>query len=98
MIHANGFLCGWVGSVGGTLSGRQRSARRQGKPEPTSIAGKKGQGRASTSRSYTVTVQRVSDGRVLEETVGPAYWSKRRWQKEQEDAQRRMLAELGWKG
>lgn len=98
MIKVKGYSCGWNGSVGASLSGFQRVARRAGRVEPTDVSGKKGQGRAATLRGYNVHVERKTDGKRLEGQVGPAYWSRKRWKKELEAMQVRLLKQLGWKG
>lgn len=97
MIRVPGFSCGYVGSAGGSLSGFQRVARKAGRPVPTSVTGKKGQGRADRLRSYTVHVVRESDGRRLEKTVGPGYHNRAHWQEARASAQRDLLEQLGWR-
>lgn len=97
MISVKGYLSGWTGLAGGTPAGANRAARSHGQSAPT-VTGKKGQGRASTLRSYTVTVTRQADGQRLEETIGPGYHSKAHWQKEIEECQKRLLRQLGWRG
>lgn len=94
-VSTSGFGVGWVGSAGGTLSGAQRVARMRGEPEPTEVKGRKGSGRAATVRSYTVTVTRLADGQAMSETIGPAYWSKTRWQQERDAAVARLKRALG---
>jgi len=93
-VDVKGFAFGWTGSSGGTLASSQRVARKRGRPEPTSVQGKKGPGRAATLRSYTVKATRLADGRTAEETIGPAYWPKKRWQAERDAAFLRLVAKL----
>jgi hypothetical protein len=95
MIKVRGFTCGLLGSSGSTLSGMQRVARLRGDKEPIIVQGSKSQGRASTMRSYTINVTRESDGKRLEETIGPAYWPKSKWIKEQEESQKKITFKIG---
>jgi len=98
VLSVKGFRAGWGGSAGGSLSGFQRVARSRGEPEPTTVTGKKGQGRADRLRDYTVHVVRTSDQERREMTIGPGYHSKKVWQQKQEDAQKTLMRQLGWKG
>jgi len=75
----DGFSCGWTGSSGRHIP---------------SALGKKGQGRAATCRTYTVTVKRLSDGKTLSRTIGPAYWHKKMWSAMLLECQDRLIKEL----
>jgi len=43
-------------------------------------------------------VKRISDDKELSETVGPGYHAKAWWKFEIEQAQKRLLWRLGWRG
>ncbi len=77
--QVEGFSCGVTGSAGGHVPG---------------ATGRKGQGRAAACRSYTITVTRRSDGKKLQETIGPGYHPKKYWQREIKEAQLRLLKRL----
>ena len=79
---------GWHGSVS-TEMGQLKTS-----PRGTRVQGTKGQGRAGQCRSYTVFVTHLPTGKKMEETIGPAYWSKKRWQREREQAFARLKKAL----
>jgi len=58
------------------------------------MVGKPGQGRAAALREYTISVQRNSDGKTLERTIGPGYLSKNKWRDWAQKVQAELIKEL----
>lgn len=74
---ADRYAVGFHGSAGGH--------------RPGATGTKTGKGRASSCRSYTVTVTHKQDGRRKRRTVGPGYYSKKDWTKMRLEAARHLI-------